>query len=644
MATQILERVSIPPSNDRLEGEIRQALDRIGGKADSTNLDCIIRWYRNELKAGTPDQKLRDLFLGSALTNLTDEVIEYRDTISRNPSVGKMAVEIGDRKVPASALDRIRRLGIAVDFMSKVRKLASSGKHIPTPAQFKLNDKDLQYIKLAGSTENVVAFETQLFDVTNKFIFHLWKNPNMNVDYGDPRTNSPFCTRMKIHWDSYANAEDNFEADEGIYRQVWFFRKPPVEGLNYAEGPISEPGPRAVLDAMEGLGKDLLISMDDSCLDFLGRDDEDYIPLANAAFGYEVVDLDSEILKDPIEKAIDDGDYDDDMAEARTPREDMKIILPAVNVLTSGVVRKELQPVIDDDEVVISDIVVPEGVVEIADNAFDPLGDIMNDRFCMPESWTFTLPSTLRKLGKAPLMELPQNISTIRVPKSLQSMGKDALNILASDSCSLDIEYGGTLADWCMIERTGSQHAANLAFNSLVIEGKNLLEANELEIPAGTKWISDGAFDNLSFHSFTKLSLKVPGTVKKIGKRAFASVLFKSAVIEDGVEEIDDEAFDNCTYMLEVTIPASVKRIGARAFRKCIALERVTIHGNPKVSEDSFDRPYNETVFVNVDSPDTDAAVLLDKKCGVRAVFDYADGTPSIHGKGKPSKMEKDAF
>lgn len=41
---------------------------------------------------------------------------------------------------------------------------------------------------------------TTTFKTTNKFIFHLWQNPNMNVDYANPKINSPYCTRVEGNW------------------------------------------------------------------------------------------------------------------------------------------------------------------------------------------------------------------------------------------------------------------------------------------------------------------------------------------------------------------------------------------------------------------------------------------------------------
>ena len=51
----------------------------------------------------------------------------------------------------------------------------------------------------------------------------------------------------------------------------------------------------------------------------------------------------------------------------------------------------------------------------------------------------------------------------------------------------------------------------------------------------------------------------------------------KSVVIEDGVTNIGDESFNDCSALTKVSIPNSVKSIGYAAFRECYALTKVTI-------------------------------------------------------------------
>ncbi|MCR5793886.1 MAG: leucine-rich repeat domain-containing protein [Solobacterium sp.] len=59
----------------------------------------------------------------------------------------------------------------------------------------------------------------------------------------------------------------------------------------------------------------------------------------------------------------------------------------------------------------------------------------------------------------------------------------------------------------------------------------------------------------------------VPGTVRTIGRFAFASNKYlREVILEDGVTRIMEGAFENCTYLTFVTIPPSVTDMGYMVF------------------------------------------------------------------------------
>ena len=76
--------------------------------------------------------------------------------------------------------------------------------------------------------------------------------------------------------------------------------------------------------------------------------------------------------------------------------------------------------------------------------------------------------------------------------------------------------------------------------------------------------------------------LKVRGTTVK----GYTGGVPADLIIPDGVKEIDDEAFRDCTSLVSVTIPGSVKEIGDEAFRGCTSLKTVTIADGVKEIND----------------------------------------------------------
>ncbi len=95
-----------------------------------------------------------------------------------------------------------------------------------------------------------------------------------------------------------------------------------------------------------------------------------------------------------------------------------------------------------------------------------------------------------------------------------------------------------------------------------------------LIIPDGTTEIEDGAYSARDDFE----CVKIPGSVKRIGKSAFHPCRnLTKVILEDGVLEIDDMAFFFSPKLQSVTIPSSVTRIGQSAFYNCPFLDRACI-------------------------------------------------------------------
>ena len=102
--------------------------------------------------------------------------------------------------------------------------------------------------------------------------------------------------------------------------------------------------------------------------------------------------------------------------------------------------------------------------------------------------------------------------------------------------------------------------------NGCVIEGEVLIKYftndSEITVPKNVTEIGSG----LIVTNLEEIDeITIPGNVKKIGKSAFCETPVRCFVLEEGVEEIGDYAFED-SYFDEIYIPASVKEIGEFAF------------------------------------------------------------------------------
>ena len=148
------------------------------------------------------------------------------------------------------------------------------------------------------------------------------------------------------------------------------------------------------------------------------------------------------------------------------------------------------------------------------------------------------LPDTLTTIGENAFW-LCNELKTIKIPSSVTEIGKRA--------------FGGCL------------------------------ELTEVELPEGLKTIGYAAFDSCGIKTVT-----IPGSVKEIPSEAFLLAYTQNVVIEEGVEEIGEEAFYYNDQLKSITIPRSVKKIDSNAFAECPSLKSVTISKNCNVASNAF--------------------------------------------------------
>ncbi len=92
--------------------------------------------------------------------------------------------------------------------------------------------------------------------------------------------------------------------------------------------------------------------------------------------------------------------------------------------------------------------------------------------------------------------------------------------------------------------------------------------------------IEDDAFYDCDPHN-----IRIPGSVKRIGKRAFQhnrSEYLKKIIIKEGTEYIDEEAFYGCYYVARIELPSTIKELGKDCFTDIDYLLRIIYNGTKK--------------------------------------------------------------
>ena len=210
-------------------------------------------------------------------------------------------------------------------------------------------------------------------------------------------------------------------------------------------------------------------------------------------------------------------------------------------------------------------LTIPEGVTEIADSAFG--AGIPLKKYGM-FTGTLTLPSTLKTIG-ASAFSYADFSGELLIPDSVTSIGANAF-----EECD---GFGGTLSlpdsvktvgEWAFYlckGFTGLKLSAGLTKIEKLSFAHMYGLKTEVVIPEGVTEIGESAFQCSHMPS-----VRFPSTLKKIGKQAFCLTFgltnYSTITFPNGLEVIEDEAFDSCYFKKAIVLPASIKSIGKKAF------------------------------------------------------------------------------
>jgi len=224
-------------------------------------------------------------------------------------------------------------------------------------------------------------------------------------------------------------------------------------------------------------------------------------------------------------------------------------------------------------------ITIPNSVTNIDWNAFEGCSALKS----------VTIGNGVTSIGASAFSEC-SSLTGITIPDSVTNIDSFAfygcsslVNVVMGDSVKsigsgtfngcwgLKGVYVKDIANWCGISFVGDTanplyYAKNLYLNGLLVEN--------LTVPDGVTEIRNNAFYNCT----SLVALTLPNSMISIKEYAFANCsALSEIVLSESLTDIGVGAFSGCSALSKITIPESVTNIGQQAFSHCLSLKNLYI-------------------------------------------------------------------
>lgn len=228
-------------------------------------------------------------------------------------------------------------------------------------------------------------------------------------------------------------------------------------------------------------------------------------------------------------------------------------------------------------EDVKGEIVIPDGVTSIDDDAFSDCGGLTS----------VVIPNSVRFIGSGAFLNC-MGLTSIFIPRNVERIGDSAFERCIGLT-SIVVESGNKHFDSrdncnAIIETSEKMIIADCQ-NTIIPEGVTSICINgwrdcrfEIEQKNGEVCLKDCKLYHYELDEMT-----IPNYITSIGPAAFSDSdceYLKSIIIPNSVRRIGDRAFAHCFELNSLIFPDSVISIGDEAFASCIKLKSIIIPKN----------------------------------------------------------------
>ena len=220
----------------------------------------------------------------------------------------------------------------------------------------------------------------------------------------------------------------------------------------------------------------------------------------------------------------------------------------------------------------------------ISGNLYSKDGKILYKYCIQKEDTSFIIPESVETIGEYaiyfsdPSDEEVINLESIVIGSNIKKMDKVAINL---DYLLIDIHIED-LENWCKIDFSSGASPLYFAKN-IYIDGQKV---DDLIIPDGVEEIKERTFYGVRVNSVT-----LSNTVTKIGSMAFCNSELSKVTFSPSLVEIDESAFYESYNLETLVFPtiSNLKRIGEFAFKKCSVANIILPEGLETIENYAFD-------------------------------------------------------
>lgn len=216
--------------------------------------------------------------------------------------------------------------------------------------------------------------------------------------------------------------------------------------------------------------------------------------------------------------------------------------------------------------------------------------------------------------------EWVKNVKSISIPASVTKISSNSFQgMYKDDLVKINVNEANKVYD--------SRNKCNAIISTA--SDKLVLGCNKTSIPNGIKEIGEYAFEDCS----EIREINIPKSVTVIGNDAFSRCTsLKSVVLPEKLRKLGSHAFNCCSNLENISLPKNLKEIGEYAFNRCEKLTQITIPSNAQCGKYAF----SYCGFTKVELPD-----------GMKEISDGLFACSSLEEITIPSSVKKighDAF